>query len=84
MGKMSSDPEEHRRRTLAGLDAARARGAVLGRRRFKITPAGEHAIIDYFTGRIKSIGQLAEVLGCSRGKAHALAKGMKSISEDVP
>jgi DNA invertase Pin-like site-specific DNA recombinase len=60
-----------RERTKAGLAAARARGSVLGRPRMKLTDA-EREVIASHKGTVK---ELAEKLGCSMGKAHALRKG---------
>lgn len=58
-------------RTKAGLIAARARGKRLGRPRFEMTPDREQIIVEHGAGRV---AELAAKLGCSVGKAHALAK----------
>ncbi len=61
-----------RERTKAGLAAARARGSTLGRPKIALTEA-EQATIAGHTGTVKA---LAEKLGCSMGKAHALRKAV--------
>lgn len=62
-----------RERTKAGLVAARARGSVLGRPRFELTP-GDRATVDAWRESGGTFKALAAALGCSIGKAHHLAK----------
>jgi putative DNA-invertase from lambdoid prophage Rac len=63
-----------RERTKAGLAAARAKGVRLGRPRFKVDSVAKHHIETYREGFSGGIGKLAQLLGCSTGKAHALVK----------
>lgn len=74
-----------RERTRAGLEAARARGSVMGRPKFKFDEWKQAILDDYLCGearltkdgRCEPIGtlkKLAAELGCSLGKAHALVK----------
>lgn len=61
-----------RERTKAGLAVARARGAKLGRPRARLDDAGR-AILAAWKAAPTSVRDLAERLGVSVGKAHALA-----------
>lgn len=64
-------------RTKAGLAVAIANGKKLGRRKFEMTTQGE-AVLHFWrqaTPKARvSIAVLADQLGCSVGKAHALTK----------
>ena len=59
-----------RERTKAGLKAAVARGSALGRKRRAWT-AAELAMAQAHRGTVK---ELAALLGCSAGTAHAMMK----------
>jgi Resolvase, N terminal domain len=64
-----------RKRTKAGLAAARSRGVRLGRQWFNVDSVAQHHIEAYRNGKfIGGIAKLAQLLGCSTGKAHALVK----------
>lgn len=63
-------------RTMAGLAAARARGSRLGRPRFVMTSKRDKVLREWraMNGNRPTLAVLANQLGCSIGKAHALAK----------
>lgn len=64
-----------RERTKAGLATARSRGVRLGRPRFNVDSVAQNHIESYRNGTfVGGIAKLAQLLGCSTGKAHALAK----------
>jgi DNA invertase Pin-like site-specific DNA recombinase len=71
-----------RERTKAGLVAAKARGSKLGRPRFKMTPQREAILRGWkrTPNDRRVYVDLADALGCSIGKAHALANKKGPVS----
>jgi DNA invertase Pin-like site-specific DNA recombinase len=72
-----------RERTRAGLVAARARGSVLGRPRFEMDSVQSGHLLQWKRSQRlpkperPTLATLADWLGCSIGKAHALVKEAK-------
>jgi len=64
-----------RERTKAGLSAARARGAKLGRRPIKLTQQ-QHAGLADWKAAPTTVRHLSARLGISIGRAHRLAKAV--------
>lgn len=70
-----------RERTRAGLAAAKARGARLGRPSLELTLPRLKALNDYREGAITNLRDLAAKLGCSVGTASALVKQRSEEAE---
>jgi len=73
-----------RERTKAGLAAARARGARLGRPPLQISPEAKKQVTRFIRSRRQSHGKtyraLAAKLGISLGKTHSLVRTLRSTS----
>ena len=73
-----------RERTRAGLSAARARGAKLGRRPMKLNPA-QREVLAIWKAAPTNLRDLSARLGVSTGTAHRLARPcVAPASEGIP